>query len=221
MELTYKVKGADGKEYGPVTLEQINGWIRDGRVKPQQEVQRSDMQHWAAAGDFTEMQPMFGPTAVAAAADPASEVRLVQPAAFAQRTAAQLRSGASWFYWIAGLSLINSLLAFGGQSWRFIFGLGITQLLDALGGEIASGGKFIALVLDLVVAGVFVLLGVFSHKGHLWAFIVGMVLFALDGLVFLLIKDWLGIGIHAFVLYCLYRGFEACRQLRKAQGLGA
>ncbi len=28
----YKIIGADGKEYGPVTAEQLKQWIADGRV---------------------------------------------------------------------------------------------------------------------------------------------------------------------------------------------
>ena len=73
------------------------------------------------------------------------------------RAFGQLRSGVSWFYWIAGLSLINSILSVSGQSWRFIFGLGVTQLLDAFAEGFAGGGKIVGLIFDLVVAGVFVL----------------------------------------------------------------
>jgi hypothetical protein len=41
-----------------------------------------------------------------------------------------------------------------------------------------------------------------------------MVLFALDGGIFLLTQDWIGVGFHIFVLYCLFRGFKACRELK-------
>ncbi|HWI58159.1 MAG TPA: DUF4339 domain-containing protein, partial [Bacillota bacterium] len=108
MELTYMVRGADGKEYGPVTLEQLNKWIQEGRLPAQQEVRRSDMEYWAMAGDFLELQPVFGslnsPAAGSgtAAAGSATAAAQADPA-----TAAQLKSGASWFYWIAGLSIIN------------------------------------------------------------------------------------------------------------------
>src|SRR5207253_1864194 len=39
----------------------------------------------------------------------------------------QRRNGAQWFYWIAGLSLINAAIALAGQEWRFILGLGVTR----------------------------------------------------------------------------------------------
>ena len=64
------------------------------------------------------------------------------------------------------------------------------------------------LALDLLAAAVFILFGVFANKGHRWAFIVGMVLFALDGLIFLLAQDWIGVGFHVFVLYCFFRGLK-------------
>src|SRR5262245_15022806 len=38
----------------------------------------------------------------------------------------QFNSSSSWFFWIAGLSVINSLIAVFGGDRRFIFGLGIT-----------------------------------------------------------------------------------------------
>jgi hypothetical protein len=212
MELTYMVRGADTKEYGPVSLQQLDGWVRERRLSAQQEVKRSDMQHWAAAGTFAELEPLFstepnapGIGAPAASASTADMARV-----------AQLKSGGSWFYWIAGLSLINSIAAASGSSWRFIVGLGVTQLFDALGAGMGNGGKIVALVLDLVAAGVFILFGVFANKGHTWAFLTGMVLFALDGAIFLLGGDWLGVAFHVLVLFFLFRGFQAARALKSS-----
>ena len=192
----------------------------------QQEVRRSDMEHWAKAGDFTELQSAFGAsassTATAVLAEGASSraatVASTAPGATAPNALAmaQVKSGGSWFYWIAGLSLINSISAFSGSSWRFIVGLGITQVFDGIATKMGSSGKAIVLLLDLLVAGLFVLFGVFAVKGHGWAFIVGMVLFTLDGLLFLLFGDWIGVAFHAFVLYCLFRGFAGSRQLARA-----
>jgi len=217
MDLLYMVRGADGKEYGPVSLEQLSGWIRESRLRPEQEVKRSDMQHWAAANAFEELGPMFSAPVTAPGGGPPPIG--TSPAAGAPRpqtaaSIAQMKSGASWFYWVAALSLINSIVAFTGKSFRFIVGLGITQFIDGFAGELGGGGKGVALVLDLLAAGVLVLFGIFSNKGHSWAFIVGMVLLALDGVILLLAQDWLGVGFHAFVVFCLFRGLMACRELK-------
>jgi hypothetical protein len=209
------VRGADGKEYGPVSLEQLSGWIRESRLKPDQEVKRSDMQHWAAANAFDELGSMFS-SSVSAPPAIGTPPTIGAPRPETAASLAQMRSAASWFYWVAALSLVNSVVAFTGSSWRFIIGLGITQIIDEFGNNLGAAGKGVALALDLLAAGVLVLFGIFGHKGHSWAFIVGMVLFALDGVIFLLAQDWLGVGFHAFVLFCLVRGFMACRELKAA-----
>jgi hypothetical protein len=127
-----------------------------------------------------------------------------------------MRSCSSWFYWVAALSLVNSVVAFTGGGWRFLFGLGITQVFDGFGAGFAGSGKLIALLLDLLAAGVLVLFGVFAGKRHTWAFIVGMVLLLLDGGILLLAQDWIGVAFHAYVLFRLFQGLQACRQLNAA-----
>jgi hypothetical protein len=211
MEPTYKIRGADGKEYGPATLAQVATWLREGRMDRQTEMTRSDIDYWAPAGNFSEVAPPPAiPVAVATppAATAQAAVRRSDPA-----TEAQLKSGGSWFYWIAGLSLVNSIVALSGSEWGFIVGLGVTQIVDALGQQLQGAGKAVVFILDLLAAGVLVLFGVFACRRHTWAFVVGMILYALDGLIFLIAQDWLGLGFHAFVLFCLFRGFKACREL--------
>jgi hypothetical protein len=141
----------------------------------------------------------------------------VEIARLEQRT----QSGARWFFWIAALSLITSLVMLYGSHWGFILSLGITQIIDAIASQAGAGAgsivKGIAFTLDLSVAGIFALFGVFAGKKHLWAFIAGMVLFGLDALIFLLAQDWLGIAFHAYALYCIFAGFRACRKLLALQ----
>jgi hypothetical protein len=40
-----------------------------------------------------------------------------------------------------------------------------------------------------------------------------MILFGLDGLLLVLIQDWVGVGFHAFALLMIGRGYTAARQL--------
>src|SRR5574340_77246 len=39
-------------------------------------------------------------------------------------------NGANWFYWIAGLSVVNSVIVLFGGAWYFLVGLGATQFVD-------------------------------------------------------------------------------------------
>ncbi len=133
MDTTYKIIGGDGKEYGPVTLDELKSWISAGRVTGTTQVSRSDLGTWTAAAQFAELElassaPLPPATALASfAAQPQFE--------------AQLKSGASWFYWIAGLSAVNTISALSGSNWRFMFGLGITQIIDAFAAQAGPSAR--------------------------------------------------------------------------------
>jgi hypothetical protein len=127
------------------------------------------------------------------------------------------KNGSKWFYWIAALTIVTSLIAVGGGGIRFLLSLVITQIIDAIATslslEMGAGTKAVAIVLDLIVTGVFFLLGYLANQKMIWAYLVGMVLFAFDGLLSLLIGDIISVLGHAFALFFLIRGFMAGRNL--------
>ena len=127
----------------------------------------------------------------------------------------RLASGANWFFWIAALSMINSVLLITGTGWSFIVGLGVTQMVDAIAAESEAVPAVAAVAVNAVIAGLFVLFGVMARKRHTWAFVVGMVVYVLDGLLFVLVQDWLSAGFHAFALFCVFKGFQALNELRR------
>lgn len=141
-------------------------------------------------------------------------------AAIEQRLRAenQFKGGASWFYWIAGLSLINSaIMLFSESDWGFIFGLAITQVVDvvakSLGEDLGIGVKLAAFGFDLLAAGFFVAMGYLAHRRMGWAFIVGMIVYLLDGLLYLPMMYLWGLGFHAFALVSMWGGFQAGQRL--------
>lgn len=130
----------------------------------------------------------------------------------------QLARGANWFYWIAGLSVVNSIAALAGVGGVFVIGLGITQVIDAIvlefGQDAGMKGKVIAFAFDLMIAAVVVLFGYLAKRRLRWAFLVGMILYALDGLLFVLVMDVFGLAFHAFALIGIYGGLKACGRLK-------
>ena len=126
----------------------------------------------------------------------------------------QFHSGADWFFWIAGLSLVNTFIMLAGGNLSFVVGLGITQLADIIANQFGGITKFIALGFDLFVACVFAGFGLLARRKNNWAFITGMILYGLDGLLYLLAFDLLAIGFHVLALYCLFTGLKANNKLR-------
>ena len=72
--------------------------------------------------------------------------------------AGRARAGARWFYWIAGLSFVNSLVVISGGSLHFVVGLGITSIVDAAAKRVAGAGTFLDVLINGSVAAVFALL---------------------------------------------------------------
>jgi hypothetical protein len=139
----------------------------------------------------------------------------------ALRTENQFKNGANWFYWIAGLSVINSLVIMFGGEISFIVGLGITQIVDAIAWELKNTEgmnlDYILFVVSLFISGVFAIFGYFSRKRMIGVYVTGMILYALDGLIFFLVADWLSIGFHVFVLYSLFGGLKALKTINDTQ----
>lgn len=133
----------------------------------------------------------------------------------------RLASGVSWFYWIAALSVINTVIALMGSEWVFGLGLGITLIFDSVAHELEGGLKTIPLVISLTITAAFALFGYLGNNKQLWAIATGMVLYLLDGLLLLLIAvmGWalpiIELLIHAYALYCLFTGFQACQRIKE------
>lgn len=139
----------------------------------------------------------------------------------AQALEQKSKSGARWFFWIAGLTIITSTISLFGGGFAFFLSLGTTQFLDGvargLSQEFGDATKIIALVLDILVAGVFGLIGWLALKRHLWSFIVGMALFVIDALILLAFQIWISFAFHLLVVFWIFKGYQAARQLSELE----
>lgn len=170
------------------------------------------------------------PTPFDVSADPSSEavvpeVVAADPLQAVRAELAQLHvrgtSGAGWFFWIAALSLINSIILLSGGDRHFVVGLGVTSIADAVARgiadenpEAAGVAKGIAFGFTVLVAAVVCLFGWLSRRPVLPIFALGMILYLLDGLIYVLFGDWMSVGFHAFVLFGMWNGFNAYRQMK-------
>lgn len=57
----YKIIGADQKEYGPITAEQIQQWIRDGRVNAHTQARLEPGGNWQPLSAFPEFADVLQP----------------------------------------------------------------------------------------------------------------------------------------------------------------
>ncbi|MDP4208109.1 MAG: hypothetical protein Q8928_04760 [Bacteroidota bacterium] len=131
-----------------------------------------------------------------------------------------IQKAANWFFWIAALSLINSLIYWLSTGMYFVVGLGVTQIVDGIVSGLMNGPSWIALIPNLMITGFFVFIGYRSRKYDKWAFVVGVVVYTLDALLYLYFKEWMAVGFHVFALVMISKGFfkvfeydKACKQI--------
>ena len=134
--------------------------------------------------------------------------------------ARQKSSGANWFFWIAALSVINSLIVFFNGSISFVIGLGATQWIDGRAQQIsrADGNNnpiFLALFFDLLIAAMFVSFGYLAKRGSDVAFLVGIFLYTVDAMFVIGARDFFGFGFHMIALFFLFKGLIASRKMRE------
>jgi hypothetical protein len=148
---------------------------------------------------FTQPQTTFGPTK--------QEVAESTPGVI---------SAARWFWWIAGLSLVNTLLIHGGSDTNFVVGLGFTMITDVAFQSI----KGVAFAIDAVALIFFFLMGRYAQRGHVWAFVVGGVVYLGDALIYLVFQDFMPLAFHGLALFYIGRGAWVLRaSLKEAETL--
>lgn len=118
-----------------------------------------------------------------------------------------VQSGARWFWWIAGLSLVNTVMFHSGSNTNFVIGLGITAVSDA----VFENNKAIGFTIDFLVVGFFFLMGLKARQGRLWPFVLGLVVYALDALLYVRFADWMPVGFHALAIFFIVRGAMTLR----------
>ena len=119
-----------------------------------------------------------------------------------------VQSAARWFWWIAGLSVVNSVLAHSGSDTNFVLGLGMTLVADA----VFVHAPVLAIAIDAIAVGLFFAFGLFGQRGKAWAFYVGLVLYVLDALIYVRFEDWMPVAFHALAIYFIGKGVLALRQ---------
>jgi hypothetical protein len=155
--------------------------------------------------------------ATQAVADAPTAAMTPQRAVQLQGTMMQIVRSANWFYWIAGLSLVNLLSAIAGANFRFVIGLGFSEVLSEFAKDaVDAGHSGVAMYAGCVLlTGFFAACGWLARRPSIVAFVIGMVAFAADTLIFVMSSDWLGVIFHGMALFYLWRGIPASQVYKK------
>jgi hypothetical protein len=133
---------------------------------------------------------------------------------------AKMKNGGNWFFWIAGLSVVNTVILLAEGDRQYMVGLGVTQFVNGFAlamakqaPETTTAAKVAALVFTLMASAVVAAFGFGARRGLTWLFAIGMGLYLFDGLLLAAFQDWLSAGFHLFALGCMFGGLRAAREL--------
>jgi hypothetical protein len=114
----YKIIGADGKEYGPITTEQLRQWIAEGRVNAQTKILAEGTTEWRTVSDFPEFAAAAPGTPTPSTPGP---IPTIQPAGIpaASDAAAKVSGPAIGLIITAILGLLANLV---GLLWQMVGG---------------------------------------------------------------------------------------------------
>ncbi|MDP4177511.1 MAG: hypothetical protein Q8900_04125 [Bacillota bacterium] len=123
------------------------------------------------------------------------------------------RAVGSYFIYIAVFSIINTIIALFNGDISFVIGLGATQIVDvlcqALSKSLGATVIVIGVLINLFIAAIFIFFGYMVRKASKWIYIIGMIIYGFDGLIFLIDSDFKSIIFHGIFLFFMIREFKA------------
>jgi len=136
----FTIIGGDGKEYGPVSAEQVRAWITGGRASLTTKAKAAGSEEWRTLGDFPEF------TGAAATPPPPAAAGEIDPKAFAADLIARR---------VAPLGIFHCI----GRSWNLLkanfwplVGVTFVVLIVACA---ANAIPFLGVLVGLLLTGVF------------------------------------------------------------------
>ena len=138
----------------------------------------------------------------------------------------KIKNGVSWFYWIAGLSLVNLFISAFGSKVVFAIGLGITRLINAIIMELSTTippssviniVTIFGFIFEFILAGLFAFFGIFGQRKNRIVIIIGLVVYGLDCIILILFNDWWAVIFHCIAIYFIWSGFQAIGKMKELE----
>lgn len=137
------------------------------------------------------------------------------------RLVATRNGGANWFFWIVGVSVVNTLVSLlTTHPGSLALGLGGTLFIDMAISELIAkselppAARAVGLGMDALIFAFYVFCGRQARAGQSWAFLLGGWMFVLDTLLVVLLESWIGVAFHAWAIALIFLGWHANKSLR-------
>jgi len=124
----------------------------------------------------------------------------------------EMQKGANWFYWVAILAVVSTLLIYFYNFSTYLIGLGVNEYVDARFASDGDTQRWAGLALNVAFAGMLALFGYFARKGNDMAFILGIFLYFVDAVILLGYRELFAFSFHLVALFFIGKGLLASRR---------
>jgi hypothetical protein len=129
----------------------------------------------------------------------------------------KIRSSGKWFFWISILSLVNIVFLFSGVDKIFVLGMSLPFFINAIFQGIFSIPTVFGIIMNILFIGFFVLMGFLSINHYKTGFIIGLIIYFIDTLIFIVFMQWIPIAFHILALVMITRGLVSLIKLEKPE----
>lgn len=103
------------------------------------------------------------------------------------------------------------MLFYSGSRTGFLIGLGMAAAVS----EIFENNAAVGMGLTALIVGFYFLMGLFGQRAKAWAFCLGLALYAVDALIYIVVADWMPVAFHAFAIFCIAKGVLRLREMNQ------
>ncbi|MGE5404955.1 MAG: hypothetical protein ACM3PP_08445 [Candidatus Saccharibacteria bacterium] len=123
----------------------------------------------------------------------------------------EIVNDANWFLGIAVLAIVSCwALVYKGDTTTAL-NLGVTRIVNDIW---AARGPGLTMAVTAFFSVIYMIIGLAARKKKSPAFVIGLLIYALDAVALMRYSDYLSLIFHALVLFNLYWGLSACRSLQ-------
>ena len=124
-----------------------------------------------------------------------------------------ISGGISWFLWIGILSTLNIIALIFRQNISFITGLGLNYgilgMMDGIRRATGTDLMPLGFCLAFLLSGFFIWIWRKSKQNNNNYYLGGLIIYGVDTLIFLFLKQWYALGFHVFAFSGMYYGYKA------------
>ena len=113
--------------------------------------------------------------------------------------------------------MLNAVILACGGGVSFIMGLSYTYFAIGFFSEFGQAEPVLSLCGAAIISGFFTLIGYQAVHLQLWAWITGVLLYVLDGVIYYLLEDYWSTGFHGFALFFIISGWSCLNRLKKLE----